>query len=269
MANSTQVAKKTEKKSFSLALNEKLISVQSALPKDFNRERFVQNCLALLNDNPQLAKYSQAQLIQGLLKGAYLGLDFFNKECYLIPYGNQLQYQTDYRGQMKLAKKYSIRPIKSITAELVRQGDEFNYYMEDGEPHVSFKPLPFNEDSPVIGAYALVLFTDGGVMVEMMSLKDLENTRQSSKAKNSPAWTNFTGEMYRKTVIHRLLKKIELEFETPEQRREFTADVALENEGDIFKQAEADTAEANSEEFIDADFEEITEQKEQEAKTNE
>lgn len=121
MAENTQVA--TQKQSFSVVLTGKLDSVAEALPKDFNRSRFVQNALALINDNPQLQKYSQSQLMAGLMKGAYLGLDFYSKECYLVPYGNQLNYQTDYRGAKKLAKKYSIRPITDIYAKLVREGD--------------------------------------------------------------------------------------------------------------------------------------------------
>jgi recombination protein RecT len=124
MAETTQVANQ-EPQTFSVALTEKLNSVAEALPKDFNKARFVQNALALVNDNPQLQKYSKAQLMSGLMKGAYLGLDFYSKECYLVPYGNQLNYQTDYRGAKKLAKKYSIRPIKDIYAKLVREGDDF------------------------------------------------------------------------------------------------------------------------------------------------
>ena len=110
---------------FSEQLSDKLMSVESALPKDFNRERFVQNCLAVMNENPQLAKINAAHVIQGLCKGAYLGLDFMNRECYLIPYGNSVQFQTDYKGEVKFIKKYSVRKIKDIYAKVVREGDEF------------------------------------------------------------------------------------------------------------------------------------------------
>ena len=53
MAETTQVANQ-EPQTFSVALTEKLNSVAEALPKDFNKARFVQNALALVNDNPQL-----------------------------------------------------------------------------------------------------------------------------------------------------------------------------------------------------------------------
>ena len=244
----TQVA---VKQSFSVALTDKLDSVKEALPQDFNKARFVQNALALLNDNPSLQKYSQPQLMAGLLKGAYLGLDFYSKECYLIPYGDQLNYQTDYRGAKKLAKKYSIRPIKDIYAKLVHEGDEFEEAIVNGEQGINFKPKPFN-DGKIIGAFAVCLYADGGMQYDTMSLADLENTRKSSKASNSPAWKNFTGEMYKKTVLHRLCKHIELDFENPTQRNAFMA--GMEIETDTEKIVEAEIAEnANQIPFPDAE----------------
>lgn len=233
-----------EQEKFSTILAEKLDSVSDALPKDFNKSRFVQNTLALMNDNPDIAKYGRTKIMAGLLKGAYLGLDFYSKECYLVPYGDKLNYQTDYRGAKKLAKKYSIRPIKDIYAKLVREGDLFEEAVERGEQVVNFNPKPFN-DGKIIGAFAVCLFEDGGCQYETMSIADLENTRSSSKAKNSPAWTKFTGEMYKKTVLHRLCKHIELDFENPTQRSLFTD--GMEIETDIGKDVEKEIEEnANS-----------------------
>lgn len=236
------------KQTFSVALTEKLNGVSDALPKDFNKARFVQNALALINDNPQLHKYNQAQLMGGLMKGAYLGLDFYSKECYLIPYGQQLNYQTDYRGAKKLAKKYSIRPIKDIYAKLIREGDEFEEMILNGEPSFNFKPK-FLNDGKIIGAFAVVLYQDGGIGYDVMSLSELENTRKHSKASNSPAWKDFTGEMYKKTVLHRLCKHIELDFENPTQRDLFSA--GMEIETDVAEQVRNDIeSNANKEEFI-------------------
>ena len=248
MAENTQIVEKKENNSnFSIVLADKLDSVSDALPKDFNKARFVQNALALVNENPNIAKYGQQKIMSGLLKGAYLGLDFYSKECYLVPYGNDLNYQTDYRGAKKLAKKYSIRPIKDIYAKLVHEGDLFEEKIIGGEQSFDFKPKPFN-DGKIIGAFAVVLYTDGGMAYDTMSLADLENTRKASKASNSPAWKNFTGEMYKKTVLHRLCKHIELDFENPTQQNMFLS--GMEIETDQQKIAENEIAEnANSVDF--------------------
>lgn len=248
MAENTQIVEKKENNSnFSIVLADKLDSVSDALPKDFNKARFVQNALALVNENPNIAKYGQQKIMAGLLKGAYLGLDFYSKECYLVPYGNDLNYQTDYRGAKKLAKKYSIRPIKDIYAKLVHEGDLFEEKIIGGEQSFDFKPKPFN-DGKIIGAFAVVLYTDGGMAYDTMSLADLENTRKASKASNSPAWKNFTGEMYKKTVLHRLCKHIELDFENPTQQNMFLS--GMEIETDQQKIAENEIAKnANSVDF--------------------
>lgn len=255
MAGKNEVATQNERtavakqRTFDMALMEKLESVNDALPKDFNKQRFVQNALALIHDTPKLMEYKQSEIMTGLLKGAYLGLDFYSKECYLIPYGDQLNYQTDYRGAKKLAKKYSIRPIKDIYAKLVREGDEFEEVIVNGEQGINFKPKAFN-DGKIIGAFAVCLYQDGGLIYDTMSLADLENTRKSSKASNSPAWKNFTGEMYKKTVLHRLCKHIELDFENPTQQTAFMA--GMEVETDTEKIVESEIAEnANSVEFTE------------------
>lgn len=250
-----------QKQTFSVVLTDKLNSVSDALPKDFNKARFVQNALALLNDNPDLQKYSQTQIMSGLMKGAYLGLDFYARECYLIPYGKQLNYQTDYRGAKKLAKKYSIRPIKDIYAKLIREGDQFVEKIIDGRQTFDFNPK-FLNDGPIIGAFAVALYEDGGLSYDVMSLKDIENTRRSSKASNSPAWKNFFGEMAKKTVLHRLCKHIELDFENPTQRSTFTAGMEIETDAAEIARNEIDES-ANAvdfeEDIFDAEMMELEE----------
>lgn len=232
-----------QQKTFSMVLSERVADLGEALPKQFNQSRFVNNLMALINDNTDLQKYSQREILAGACKGAVLGLDFLNKEAYLVPYGGHLQFQIDYRGAKKLAKRYAIRPVKDIYAKIVRQGDEFSYSIVDGKQVVNYNPKPFN-DGAIVGAFAVCEYVDGGMEVDTMSLKELENTRSSSRAKNSPAWNKFTSEMYKKTVLHRLCKHIEIDFENPTQRDYFDKDMEVEVEEeqhevvDIFDEAE-------------------------------
>lgn len=191
-----------------------------ALPKDFNKPRFLQNCMTVLQEN-DFSKCEARTVVRTLMKGAFLGLDFFNKECYAIPYSGKVQFQTDYKGEIKLAKKYSINPIKDIYAKVVRQGDEFEEIIKDGNQSINFKPLPFN-DSQIIGAFAVVLFKDGSMLYDTMSASEIESTRRNySKMPNGQAWKNSPGEMYKKTVLRRLCKLIELDFENAEQVKAF------------------------------------------------
>ncbi len=71
-----------------------------------------------------------------------------------------------------------------------------------------------------MGAFAICEFADGGLLYETMSTEDMENVRANySKAANSKAWKTSTDTMYMKTVLKRLCKNIEVDFETIEMRK--------------------------------------------------
>ena len=134
----------------------------------------------------------------------------------MIPYGNSVQFQTDYKGEVKFTKKYSVRKIKDIYAKVVREGDEFTEEIVDGQPSIDFKPQPFN-DGEIKGAFAVVLYQDGGMAYEAMSLNDINAVRNNySKASQSKAWKNSFDEMCKKTVLRRLCKHIDTDFESVE-----------------------------------------------------
>lgn len=216
----------TKPKSWSDMLNGKLATVEDALPKDFNKARFVQNAIAVVSENKDIQKFKQEQIFAGLVKGAVLGLDFMNHEAYLVGYGSNLQFQLSYRGAVKLAKKYSIEPIKGVHADVVREGDTFEYEVKENKTIINFKPLPFNAGN-VIGAYAYVEFENGDILAEMMSIDELDAVQKVSKMGNGGAWKSFPNEMRKKVVIKRLMKHIDIEMETPQQRTIYDDDEGI------------------------------------------
>ena len=81
-----------------------------------------------------------------------------------------------------------------------------------------------------VGAFAVVLYEDGGVAYDVMNIDELEATRKKSKAANAMAWKDFPGEMQKKTVLHRLSKQIPLDFANQQQKDAFMADMAIDTE---------------------------------------
>ena len=234
----------------------------AALPKDFNQTRFLQNCMTVLQETRDIDKMHPVSIARTMLKGAFLGLDFFNRECYAIPYGNQLQFQTDYKGEIKLAKKYSIRPIKDVYAKLVREGDKFEERVIDGRQSVNFEPVPFN-NGEIVGAFAVAYYADDTMIYDTMSKAEIETVRDNfSKAKNSPAWAKTPGEMYKKTILRRLLKLVEKDFDSAEQRKAY--DEAADVEFDKEKPVEVSPFDGI---VVDAEFEEKQEEPEDKPKT--
>jgi len=196
-------------------------SKANAMPRDFNETRFIQNSLAVLQDIPNIEKFEPTDVARGLLKGAFLGLDFISNECYLIPYGDKLQFQSDYRGEVKLTKKYSIRPVIDTYAKIVRAGDAFEETIKDGQPSINFKPKPFN-NGVIAGAFAVCLFKDGGMLYETMNTAEIDDVRNKfSKMKDGKAWLSSWGEMAKKTVLRRLCKHIPKEFDSTEASEAF------------------------------------------------
>ena len=203
-------------------LTQELAAHAKALPEGFKQERFILNAVTVISDHAtDFRNIAPESIILCLAKGAYLGLDFLNGECYAIPYSGVANFQTDYKGEIKLAKKYSRNPIVDIYAKNVRRGDFFEEVIENGRQSVNFKPQPFS-DEEIIGSFAVVLYKDGSMIYDTMTKAEIEATRQNfSKAKNSAAWQKTPGEMYKKTVIRRLLKLVDLEFDSREQIQAF------------------------------------------------
>lgn len=218
-------------------LKKLLASKAKALPKNFNETRFLQNCMVVLQDTKDIDKMTPLSVARTMLKGAFLNLDFFNRECYAIPYRKnigskqkpkwivELQFQTDYRGEIKLVKKYSITQIKDIYAKVVRESDVFEEYVIDGRQTINFKPKPFNKGK-IIGVFAVCIFPDDSIRYETMEIEEVEHIRdvyskKSSDGKFSKMWRESFGEAAKKTVLHRLTKMFQLEFENIEQAQEY------------------------------------------------
>lgn len=194
----------------------------SGLGDGFNKDRFTQNSIVFIRDlskNPNfnITEIQPVDIVATLLKGAYLELDFMSGECYAIPYGKELNFQTSYKGERKLALKFGKPKIKNIYAKAVKHGDEFIEEITAGKQSIIFRPDSFS-DQKIKGVFAVAEYADGSMIYETMSVNEVESVRNSySKAKNSKAWEKSWEEMAKKTVLRRLCKHIELDFNSADQ----------------------------------------------------
>lgn len=202
-----------------------LAAKAAALPDGFQPAKFQQNCVAMLKTlkKADLLKIKPQDIVACLMKAALLDLDFSTGECYALPYWNKeegkndLNFQTDYKGEKKVAETYSIKPIANIIQEVVREGDDYQKIVQGGNVYFEFKPIPFNS-KPIVGAFAQVTYKDGSSIGDDINLVDLEKLRKEfSKAPNSPAWTKTPGEMYKKVILRRVLKNVPKSFKNSAQ----------------------------------------------------
>lgn len=107
-------------------LTKKLTENKEALPAGFNQQRFILNCITVIQDmmkddkkKAQLEKINPETIPVCLAKAAYLGLDFFNGECYAIPYGGTRKIiEMDKDGNTKPAKIETVETEEDIIPDV-------------------------------------------------------------------------------------------------------------------------------------------------------
>ncbi|MCO5730143.1 RecT family recombinase [Rhizobium sp. SSA_523] len=173
--------------------------------QSFDRLRTV--FMTAVQQNPEILKCSELSIKREIRKCAADGLVPDNKEAAMIPYKGELQYQPMVLGIIKRVKE--LGGVFSIACNLVFEKDEF--ILNEADPDsLIHKSDPFSKDrGKVVGGYSIFRDGDKKVMhLETMSMDDFDRVRKASKAPDSPAWKNWTNEMYRKAVLRRGAKYI-------------------------------------------------------------
>lgn len=191
-----------------------------ALPKHLTADRLARIATTEMRRVPALAKASPESFLGAIMQCAQLGLEPSNGlgHAYLIPFGNgkdsrgrnNVQLIIGYRGMIDLARRSG--QILSISARAVHAGDEFKYQYGLNE---DLYHVPAEDDTAgeLTHVYAVARLKDGGVQFEVMSRKQIEAVRASSKAGTNGPWVTHFEEMAKKTVIRRLFKYLPVSVE--------------------------------------------------------
>lgn len=202
-------------------------SIMAVLPKHLTAERMTRIALSELRINPKLTHCNPLSFISAIVQASQLGLEpGVLGKCYLIPYGQNVQFIVGYRGMLELARRSG--EIQSVLAAEVCENDTFSYEM-GLKPNIIHKPA-MGERGKAIAFYSVAQFKDGGHQFEVMSVKEIEDVRKSSKAANSGPWMTHYNEMAKKTVLRRLFKwlPVSIELQTAVALDE-QADLGLQN----------------------------------------
>ena len=181
--------------------------IEKALPKVMTPERFTRMALSAISNNPALEKCSPQSFLGAMMNSAQLGLEPNTPtgQAYLIPYGNQCQFQIGYAGLITLA--YRNPEMQTVGAQVVYENDTFDYEL-GLEPKLVHKPAKSNRGNPVF-YYAYYKLKNGGFGFEVMSQEDVEKHMKefskSAGSSSSPWKTNFEA-MAKKTVLKKALK---------------------------------------------------------------
>lgn len=192
-------------------------SFKAALPAHIPVERFMRVVLTATQRNPDLVTADRASLFNSALLAAQDGLLPDGREGALVIYNSKVkkdgkdvwvksvQWMPMIAGILKKCRNSG--ELSSIEAHTVHANDKFSYRIGIDDQPVH-EPDWFGERGAVVGVYAVAKLKDGSRVSEIMSRPEVEAVRAVSRAKDSGPWTQWWGEMARKTVLRRLSKRL-------------------------------------------------------------
>lgn len=185
--------------------------IARAIPRHMNADRLARIALTEFRKNPKLAECAPKSVFAAIIIASQLGLEpGLLGQAYLIPFKSECQLIPGYQGLIDLVRRTG--KVKRIEAHVVREGDKFTY--KTGLVTVlEHEPSFDGPEGPMILAYAVAEFTDGGYHVEVMSKHQIETIRDNSQGyksamqyKKDHPWLSNADEMWRKTLIRRICK---------------------------------------------------------------
>jgi recombination protein RecT len=178
-------------------------------------ERLLRIALIARSRSPGLRRCTPQSFLQALMQAAEVGLEPNTplEHAWLIPYKNkytgttEAQFQIGYKGYVHMARRSGV--ITSVRARLVRANDHFEL-VEGTDRRIIHRPLLLSDRGEVVMGYAIAELAAGGVEWDTMTRAELDAVRDRSRAGNEGPWVTDLDAMYRKTVLRKVLKQLDL-----------------------------------------------------------
>ena len=213
-----EVTESISQMSFPQMLDKFKGEIARALPKHLSGDRMCRIALTEFRKNPKLKQCEPKSVFAAIIQSSQLGLEVgLMGEAYLVPFKTECQLIPGFTGLMKLARNTG--KIDDIYAHSVREKDEFSiqFGLDRTLKHSPLMsgsfPADDNARGPIVGYYAVAVFSDGKKTFQAMSQADVEKIRDKSpgykmsKQYNKQSlWDTYPEEMGIKTVIRRLCK---------------------------------------------------------------
>lgn len=187
-----------------------------SLPTGYSAENALKEAWLVISQNNKLANCTKESMAQALLGMVTQGLNPAKNQCYFIPYGNKMQIQRSYHGNIMMLKRDA--GAKDVVAQIIYKGDSFKQEL-DGTgriKNIRHEQDFFNIDKDnIVGAYCTIVFDDGrDNYIEIMTMDQIKQAwmqssmiRDEQALEKSKTHNNFKEEMAKKTVINRAAKR--------------------------------------------------------------
>ncbi|ASM31329.1 TPA: recombinase RecT [Serratia marcescens] len=195
-------------------LAEQLAPAKEILPSHVSFEKFTSAAAVALANNKDLFGADRQSVINALSSCAKDGLIPDGREAALIVYKTRnadgqwiprAQYLPMIDGVMKRARQSG--EVSIIAARALYANDKFRVWMDEDGEHVFYEPNLLDRGD-MIGAFAYAKMRSGELQFEVMNLQDIEKVRAASKNSDSGPWVSWFESMSRKSVMHRLCRRL-------------------------------------------------------------
>jgi recombination protein RecT len=226
--------------------------IQRALPRGMDVDRFLRIALTTVRTNKDLARIAERNpisIVAACMLSAQLGLEPGPLgHAYIVPYGNEAQFQIGYKGIIKLARNSG--ELKSIEARAVMPSDHFEH--EYGlNPKLIHRPNWEDQSGSPALFYGIAHQVNGGAFPLVVTPDEIEEHRRRSKAANKGPWVTDRRSMELKTVVRIMQPWLPL---SPESQMAILADGAVSVDLSPHMAEEA----AAAQEVIDLESDEVS-----------
>ena len=197
-------------------LNQMDSEIEAVLPEHVSLKKFKRVILTAIGRNPELIEADRASLFAACLDCAQDGLVPDGRKAALVVFKTKdratggwikkVQYMPMIAGVYD--KVRNTGEIATLSAHVVHADEPFEYWIDEDGPHLRHNPILVGPRGETVLVYAICRLKDGSVEMEAMTKAEVEEVRAVSKAAGGSAWSNWWGEMARKTVVRRLSKRL-------------------------------------------------------------
>ncbi|HCT0348653.1 TPA: recombinase RecT [Staphylococcus pseudintermedius] len=240
------------------------------LPADYSPSNAMKQAWLQISQDNKLMACNDVSKANALLDMVTQGLNPAKGQCYFIPYGDKMQLQRSYHGNIMMLKRDA--GAKDVVAQIIYEGDTFKQELDSVGRIKSIKHeqdfFNINKDK-IIGAYCTIIFDDNrDNYIEIMTIDQIKQAwmqspmiKDEATLNRSKTHSNFKDEMAKKTVINRAAKRyinsstdeglLHFAKESEQRQRKIVLDAEAE------QNANKELLDFDANEIEDAQFEEV------------
>lgn len=196
--------------------------VEEVAQKHFDFDRVLRLTLSAASRNGRLLKCTPQSVLGALMDCARWQLEPTGRGgVWLVPFWNkhieafEAVAITDYRGELALVRRTG--QLLSISAHCVYENDDFRVQYGDDEFIEHSPPPMFAERGKLLGVYAIAKLKTGELQRRILSLEEIERTRDRAPGGRQRPWSTDFESMATKTAIRRLCNLLPMPSEYQER----------------------------------------------------